>query len=82
MKKKKEDRDSKRGRGGSAKKTAAAKGKAKSVKESDGASPVSVHVEPVSVELSVELGRWRSAAEAQPQLSPSRDSNPQPPDTR
>lgn len=50
----------------SGKKTAAPKGKAKAVKEPDvhSLSSVSIHLEPVTVELRVELGRWTSVAEA------------------
>ncbi|XP_042343753.1 leucine-rich repeat-containing protein 43-like [Plectropomus leopardus] len=66
--KKKEDKESKR-RGGSGtkqKSTAALKGKGKGRKECevDADDSVSIQLEPVTVELSVELEKWRSAAEA------------------
>lgn len=82
VKEEKKKEESKRGRGGSEKKNTAAKGKGKPTKESDEGSVMSSHIESVSVELWVDLGRWKSAAEAQLQLTPSKDSNHQPLDHR
>ncbi|XP_042276405.1 leucine-rich repeat-containing protein 43-like [Thunnus maccoyii] len=68
--KKKEEKESKR-RGGSGtgqKSTAASKGKGKGRKEREvdvhTDNPMSIPVEPVTLELSVELEKWRSASEA------------------
>ncbi|XP_078027196.1 leucine-rich repeat-containing protein 43-like [Epinephelus lanceolatus] len=80
--KKKEDKESKQ-RGGSGtkqKNTAAFKGRGKGNKESETDvhtdNSVSVQLEPLTVELSVELEKWQSAAEANQLTLPHKSKQP------
>ncbi|XP_049906143.1 leucine-rich repeat-containing protein 43-like [Epinephelus moara] len=80
--KKKEDKESKR-RGGSGtkqKNTAAFKGRGKGNKESETDvhtdNSVSIQLEPLTVELSVELEKWQSAAEANQLTLPHKSKQP------
>ncbi|XP_040012257.1 LOW QUALITY PROTEIN: leucine-rich repeat-containing protein 43-like [Xiphias gladius] len=70
IKEENEDKESKRrrGRGTGQKNTASSKGKGEGEKDREldvhTDDSVSIHLEPVTVELSVELEKWRSASEA------------------